>query len=438
MNPTVHALSVRHHPNEQIFFEDTNITHINGCLLPEPIPSSLKLDLFPRISFRIESDRLPKKLINLQHEGFRITISGGSETKVFLRYNLNDFMSGGDTLKGYLIPAESPCAAMDPQVEVKSIDFGVLNFRKFYGRNDKWVDENGNSRRLGFIEICFAGFRMKIRECLNLSSSEQFLSQNDGYLLTHVGSIERNDGATYLAKDGRIILKVLRAFLSFLRGSACGLTFIKATTSDGNERFLEWGASHAEPWICGSETWLVNGEGGDVLSHLFPEFYELCREQNWKDTMFTVTDLYLNSSDSPFHIGIILTQAALEALSYKILQKKVKPMHRQIRKALLSLGVDENIPASCEALNCWITLVRRSSGGTHGDGPYAITTIRNTLVHANKRYGRIPAEAQIDALRLGQWYIEMILLRKLGYVGPYRNRISDSGRGSVENVPWSV
>ena len=39
--------------------------------------SHLKLHLFPRISFRIESESLPKQLMTLQHEGFQITIGLG-------------------------------------------------------------------------------------------------------------------------------------------------------------------------------------------------------------------------------------------------------------------------------------------------------------------------------------------------------------------------
>lgn len=435
MNPTAHALPVLHHPNDPIFFENINITHINGCVLSEPFQSHLNLHLYPRISFRIESESLPKQLMALQHEGFHITTAGGFQTKVFLRYNLNDFMSSGDFFRGYLIPFELPCAVIGSDVEVQSVNFGILNFRGFYGQNDKWIADDGNCRRLGFSEMHFGDFRMEITESPNFSESQKFLRQNDGYALTHAGCIEHSDGATYLVKDVKNVLRATRAFLSFGRGSACGLTLVKATMPNGEDAFLEWGTTHAEPWICGSETWLLTTEGGDILSKLFPRFYELCCDPSWKDTMFSVTDWYLNSNESPFHIGIILAQAALEALSYKILRREVKPMHDQIRKALASVGISEKIPASCKELECWVNLVQGSSTRGHIDGPDAITKIRNDLVHADKRHGSIPAEAQMDALRLSQWYIEMILLKKLGYVGRYRNRVSDSGKGSVENLP---
>ena len=438
MNPTAHALSVQHHPNESIFFEDISVTHINGKLLPEPFQSHGKLHLFPRISFRIKSERLPRSLISLQQECFRITTLEGCDTKVYLRYNINEFMRSGDYFKGYLIPAELPCSVIGPDVEVKRTRFGILNFQGFYGRNDKWIYEDGNSRRLGSTQTNIANFRMEITECHNFLGNKKFLSRNDGYSVTHVGLVERIDGDSFLTKDVRSVLRATRAFLSFARGSACGLTYIKATMPDGEEKFLEWGSTYAEPWICGSESWLPTTEGGDILSQLFPRFYDLCCDPNWHDTVFAVTDWYLNSNESPFHIGIILTQAALEALSYKMLKREVKPKHKQIRNALSSIGIDEQIPASCKELGRWVNSVHRSKARSHGGGPEAITQMRNDLVHADKRYGRIPAEAQIDALRLSQWYIEMILLNKVGYAGRYRNRVSKSGRSSVEDVPWKA
>ena len=425
-------------PNETIFFENISITQINRRHLSKPFKISLKLHLFPKISFRIESECLPKDLINLQHGSFQITTSEGFETKVHLRYNLNDFIRSGDRFKGYLLPAVLPCTVLDSDVEVRRVSFGILNFRKFYGKHDKWIDENGHSRRLGVSEICVGDFEMQIAECKNFSENKKFLSRNDGYTVTHVGFIERIDRTTFAAKDIDNLLKATRAFVSFARGSACGLTLVKATTINGEDKFLEWGATHTEPWICGSETWLLTTEGGDILSQLFPTFYEFCGDLNWRDTMFSVVDWYLNSNDSPFHVGIILAQAALEALSYKELGRKVRPVDNQIRKALSSIGVSEKIPASCRELNRWTSSIERSSARPPGDGPEAITQIRNDLVHAGKRFGHIPAEVQMDALRLSQWYIEMILLNKLGHVGQYRNRVSEFGRGSTEYVPWKI
>ena len=71
------------------------------------------------------------------------------------------------------------------------------------------------------------------------------------------------------------------------------------------------------------------------------------------------------------------------------------------------------------------------------DGPAAIAEIRNDLVHAKKTHGK-GAEVQMDALRLGQWYVEMILLKELEYRGRYFDRLAPAGESAFENVPWAT
>ncbi len=438
MKPDSHLLSCRHRPNDSIFLENTSITHISGCHLPEPLQACVRLHLYPQIGCRIESKNLPKQLIKTQHEPFHITTASGFRTKVFLRYNLNDLMSLGNFFKGYLIPSVSPCMVIDPNADIRSVTFGVLNFQEFYGRNDKFIDIDGSSRRLGSSVITLDNFRIEITENPDLSENKKFLRRNDGYTVTHVGLIERCDRKTYRAMDAANILRAIRAFLSFARGAACGLILVKAVMPNGTDAILEWGTTHTESWLCGSETWLPTNDGGDILSRLFPQFLDLCCNPDWKDTMFTVIDWYLNCNVAPFHVGIILAQAALESLSYKVLQRKFRSKHEQISRALSSLGISESIPGSCSRLARWLTSAQTHDAKGPGDGPDAITKIRNDLVHAHKKCESIPPEAQMDAFRLSQWYMEMMLLRKLGHDGRYRNRVSAAGRGALENVPWAA
>ena len=89
------------------------------------------------------------------------------------------------------------------------------------------------------------------------------------------------------------------------------------------------------------------------------------------------------------------------------------------------------IPSSCAGLADFFQNCPR----VDGDGPRAIVELRNDLVHAKKRHDD-DAEAQIDALRLGQWYIELILLKKFKYLGRYKNRLAKSGVSPFETVAW--
>ena len=402
----------RHRPNEVIHLDEVTITHINGHCLPEPFAARVRLHLYPGIACRIESDALPKHLVSLQKEAFEVTTAGGFRTKVFLRFNLNDLMHSGDYFRGYLILFKSPCMVIDPEINITSVEFSVLNFQQFYGKNDRWITSNGNSVRLGLSEIVCDDFQVEIAEDIGLSENRKFLSQNDGLVVTHSGRLERRDGRTFSAKDAGDLLRYMRAFLSFCRGAACGLTLVKANYPDGRNTVMEWGTSHTEAWICGSETWLPTTTAGDIISQLFPGFWKLRRDPDWADGVFANVDWYLNCNSGPFHVGIVLAQAALESLSHKVLQREMEPMHNQIRRALESIDVNPCIPQSCRKLGQWLKQVQGNDETCPRYGADAIVKIRNDLVHADKKHGGIPPEAVMDALRLSQWYIEMILLRK--------------------------
>lgn len=258
----------------------------------------------------------------------------------------------------------------------------------------------------------------------SLSHKDQ---QYGGYAVTHTGCIQRCDGGVFGVEEAEHILRGLRALLSFARGSACGLTLVKAVSQDGAEMILEWGATYTKAWTGGDDTWLPRRDGGDSLSELFPGFWNLYNDPNWKDTLLTVIDWYINSKDGPFHVGVVLIQAALESLCYKISGGE-EEKRKATKKAFKSIGLCRKIPPSCKGLETF---------SKNSDGPMAIANIRNSLVHPNKD-DDISVEAEMEALRLGQWYIELLLLGQLDYRGRYMNRLKTSSEDPFEYVPWAI
>ncbi len=428
--------------NDTIFLEDTNITHIENQCLSTPCLARVTLSLHPKIMCRIDSDNLPIWLVNRQDSPFFVTLKNDSNIKVRLRrYDLNNLLLGSskDTFKGSLVPHKQPCTVIQTDVWVRSVSFSVLNFQKLYGRKDKWINLNGEySHRLGFVEMNHGGWRIEIVEDPTFSENEELLNQYDGYAVTHTGIIQRCDGKIFCVKEAEHILRGLRAFLSFARGSACGLTLVKVVDQDDREMVLEWGTTHTESWSQGrtSWSWLPTINGGDSLSQLFSGFWRLYDNSDWRDTISNVIDWYLNSNNGPIHVGIILAQAALESMCYKIV-KKNKSAEKLLRISLEKIGINNEIPGSFQDLkNFSAQEVSQKSRCYRGDGPEAIVKIRNDLIHKEKRYGRLSVEVQMDALRLSLWYIEMILLKKFEYCGQYMNRLLTDGN-PLKNVPWA-
>ena len=127
-------------PNESIVLEETSITHIQERYLPTPCPIRSILHLSPRLWPSIDSDEFPRCILSkFRYEPFHISLSTGGKLKV--RVASWDFNSvSKHSFKGSLVPVHSPCIVIPTCTQIRSVSFNVLNFKKFFGGNDKWVD----------------------------------------------------------------------------------------------------------------------------------------------------------------------------------------------------------------------------------------------------------------------------------------------------------
>ena len=75
-------------------------------------------------------------------------------------------------------------------------------------------------------------------------------------------------------------------------------------------------------------------------------------------------------------------------------------------------------------------------------GPDGLVTVRNAIVHLNKKKREQSGKKQLDGKILYEsytlicWYIELVLLRQLGYEGQYSKRLKHRIVGQTEPVPW--
>ena len=417
-------------PNSPIVLEDILITHISGHRLEKPFSARVVLRLSPTLVTVIESESLPAGILDHRMEmPFVVTTSDNRDVQV-VRSSLRTPGLLDGTARGSLALYKSPFTVTRRDTKIKSISFSVINFPKFFGRDDSWID----SVRVGATTLAHKNLQVSLTQVVSLCDHEKLLKETDGYGVTHTGVIEYRDGVALSVEEAEGVLRGLRAFLSFARGAGCGLTLVKATRSDGGQTFFEWGSAHTDPWSRGDDTWLPTiVDGGENLSQAFFGFWSLCNDPNWKDVLFRTIDLYVNSKTAPFHVGIILIQAALESLCYKIIGAKKEDSTGQfLSKSIQKIGLCTSIPSSCKHLDMFF----RNCSRVGDDGPKAITEIRNDLVHAKQTY-QVNAEVQMDALRLGHWYIETILLKQFGYHGRYRNRLAITGESPFELVPWA-
>ena len=173
----------------------------------------------------------------------------------------------------------------------------------------------------------------------------------------------------------------------------------------------------------------------ETLSPVFDGFWQRFIDPVWKDTVSQVLRWYLRSNESSEPaVGIILTQAALERLSHAIDSQGSGKTGKRIAAALQKAGIDSNIPVQCPEL----TALAQQQSWSHG--PHAFVDVRNALAHPTSKLGPVSASVYAEAQRLGQWYIELMLLHLFGYSGRYLNRLGHAaGHGPpIEDVPWAT
>ena len=157
------------------------------------------------------------------------------------------------------------------------------------------------------------------------------------------------------------------------------------------------------------------------LATLFPGFMKRWVNDDWREALHEVIYWYLNANHSSRGIdaGIILTQAAIERLSYEFSVKDRRLLTVNGFKALWAsdkfrlLFSSVNIPLDIPAETSELQQLAGNSQINWTDAPHALTEIRNSLVHPeHRRRGQVDSTDD-EAWNLGLWYLEMGILSHL-------------------------
>ena len=309
---------------------------------------------------------------------------------------------------------------------IRCVEFKVINYPSLQRRThpallncDKWLVE--------------------LRPLPDLQEARKFLASESGYALTHGGFVRRSDDELFSVAEAERILGALHLLLSFARGGNCGLTLISGKDNDDDIVWQQWGSYSTFPWFS-LTSWIDHRhDGEEALARAWPGVLQAFRQSKTisEDRFRIALYWYLrsNEADSPY-VGIVLTQAALERLAGEILRNTSREQKRQIstkyiiRAALQQLGVSPEIPESCRELH--------RLRGNEADGPSTLVKMRNDLIHP-QMFEDVSLNAYMEALNLGQWYVELFLLWLIGYNGEYANRLAYGYGGiwTMAPVPWS-
>ena len=330
---------------------------------------------------------------------------------------------------------------INPRKKSKKIIFHIFNFINFMGTNSFiYPDKNSGFHRIDYVKLEYRNFKVTIQALPETSENIKYAKENGCSKITHVGCVEK-ETSLLSREEYTDIASALRYFLSFIKGSWINPVCSVGISKTSEPIWYEYSSPDTD-WKSLS-SWFSERNASSI-NELFPLFMEKWDSERWRDTLKEVIYWYLNANDGARGVdaGLILTQTALERLSYEYIVFEKKMLSAKgfkdiwasdkFRLLLSSLEISLDIPSSLSALS------KKSRGMNWLDAPHALTEIRNSLIHPeHKKHGKFDTDIFIEAHNLSLWYLEMSILAICAYTGNYHNRlIGTQWVGETEKVPW--
>ncbi|WP_276956385.1 hypothetical protein [Allomeiothermus silvanus] len=313
--------------------------------------------------------------------------------------------------------------------------FHIPNFVR-YGGN---FVRKANSYYGGRIEATYDCWKVTIDQIKDANLNNK-LHLPGSFDITHVGLLERSDGMQFYFDDVQDVLRCLGITFTFIRGGWCVPFLLVGQDNDGNKMHAIWETVRIDP-IFGGRSWFPRTATIEAFSELLPLVADKMRREKDGQDLQALVDWYaflLKNTGEPYFALPIVT-SALDLIFWDIFvgggiikdENSIDKLNvaDRIRLILDKLKVSSDIPPACEELK------KAAESKNWADLPHALTELRNSLVHPKKRERlyQVTPRAVWDVVRVGIQYLELGILRMLGYKGSYWDRISDKEAA----VPWA-
>jgi len=259
-------------------------------------------------------------------------------------------------------------------------------------------------------------------------------------IFTHVGHLERVDGGPFSTKDASKVLHGWQVAFSFATGRWVAPALPVGLDAEGKFVWEEWG-----PWRCsryhGYFPWWDSHRSQD-LCELGRAFLEHWLDEDRHDALrYTAYHAVCASSDqATLEAKVMLAQAGFEYLAWvtNVLEGgrsagKYKDLStdEKLSEMLDTAGIPQDIPGEFRALSSLAPSDKQT-------GPKAITWLRNRLVHPKDAAEPYRVESALtNCWLLSLEYLDLLLLRRLGYQGQYLPRRPDRWAHDSVTVPWA-
>lgn len=328
------------------------------------------------------------------------------------------------------------------RANIAYVTFHLLNFMHFVGQPVR----DGGGVRWARVVLEHKNWRITIDELPNAHQTMRDVASVGGYAVTHVGRLERINGAGFESAAAQKVLDQLSHFLCFAKGDWSTPLLINGYDKSNEMVWYDWSIRRHSAWKA-VDPWWSGNEICSVLPQLFPRFMGLIQEdpvwsENLRATLYWFA--HANVRTGGVDGAIILLQAAIERLTwtYIVHHKEVLPKEAakkldeavRLRLVLAMCGISISIPTH------FPELLKFGSKSNKLNGPEIFVESRNEIVHPGGKEsklnvaGRDFATFYFEVLQLGLEYFELVILHLCSYKGKYRRRDGRRLRGNTIDI----
>ncbi len=317
---------------------------------------------------------------------------------------------------------------------VNSLSFSIVNFIDNLGG----AIQTENHTYMGRYIINYKDFKIIIDKKSNYKEIYENLKETEGYCITHECKIQSIDGKEFCIRDVNYLMDALVWLLSFLCGRQIGICYFEGRFNEDTV-FVNYQTPIIHNWRNISN-WFNKKEIQFGLNEIFSKLVEKLNDELWGRVLKNVFAWYFDSmSQAYIETKIVSIQIALENVAWTYIVEKEEIMDRQafdklrasdkLRLMLYEFKIERQIP-QIEEFNIF--------NNKYKDGAHLFTELRNDIVHPKKNTQDIDIEVLYNALHLGIYYLELSILKLLGYKGRYNNFFKNGNLNQrLEFVPWS-
>lgn len=277
------------------------------------------------------------------------------------------------------------------------------------------------------------------------------LRDENASAVTHIGQIQRADGAAFDAEDADLVLQALRLAFSLSVGRTVNL--LLPVGWRGNEPvWTRWVSPHIDG-VKNTGTFLDRHEGAAQMRELIERVIDYCTTPERLEIIQYATSYYVTATyDVDVELGVALPVSGLQLLAYnrfveergtytKTRWNSLPNTEQEIRLLLDDCKIPTGLPATYPHLQAISARAfDPNTSTTPRDALGSVMLLRNKIIHPTSvKPGAWSPYEWAEAGHYGAHCLLLAILNTVGYQGAHRSAWADNiWDGVTEPVPWAA